>query len=246
MLTQKIDLPSRGKAYPDSSTLASGQVEMRYMTAAQDDILQNVQLIESGVLLDVLIKSMLVDPREYDNMLVGDQDALMYYARIMGPGEEYEYSTICPKCGNVEEHVINLKEVLKFRDLAEELNPDNEYTFVTPIGKNEIKFRLLRGKDNKQIQDMLDRYKKVQKDPKVTERLIHMIISVDGETDPAKIRNFVTQEFLLKDSRAFKAEASRLMPGVDDSLKFSCEKCDHVWEQRLPLDLVNFFYPPDA
>ena len=50
--TEIIELPSKGLFYPKDNPLSSGKIEMKYMTAREEDILTTPSLIKQGVVLD--------------------------------------------------------------------------------------------------------------------------------------------------------------------------------------------------
>ncbi len=52
--TEVVDLPSQGLVYPESSPLSSGKIEMKYMTAREEDILTNQNYISNGTVIDKL------------------------------------------------------------------------------------------------------------------------------------------------------------------------------------------------
>ena len=87
-----IDLPSGGLLYPKDSPLSSGKVEMKYMTAKEEDILTNQNFIKRGVVIDKLVQSLLIDKSiKYTDLFSGDKNALLVAARILGYGEIYEF-----------------------------------------------------------------------------------------------------------------------------------------------------------
>ena len=58
--TEVIDLPSEGKVYPKVSPLSSGQLELKYMTTREEDILMSENLIKKGVVIDKLLDSLII------------------------------------------------------------------------------------------------------------------------------------------------------------------------------------------
>ena len=90
--TEFIDLPSKGLLYPKDSPLSSGKIEMKYMTAKEEDILTNQNYITRGTVIDKLIKALIVDKSiKYGELLAGDKNVLLVAARILGYGEIYEF-----------------------------------------------------------------------------------------------------------------------------------------------------------
>ena len=89
--TEMVDLPSKGHFYVDGHPLSKGKVEVKYMTAREEDILTSQNLIKQGVVIDKLLQSLIVDKSiKVDDMLVGDKNAIMVAARILGYGKNYE------------------------------------------------------------------------------------------------------------------------------------------------------------
>ena len=59
--TEVISLPSQGKVYPESNPLSSGEIEIKYMTAKEEEILASQNLIKKGVVLDKLFESIILN-----------------------------------------------------------------------------------------------------------------------------------------------------------------------------------------
>jgi hypothetical protein len=131
--TEIIDLPSKGLLYPEDSELAKGVLEMKYMTAKEEDILTNQSYIRNGTVLDRLMKSLIVSKINYDDLLIGDKNAIMVAARILGYGSEYVFDY------GGEEQTVNLSSI-ENKPLKEELftSRTNEFTFTLPKSKNVI------------------------------------------------------------------------------------------------------------
>ena len=89
--TEMVDLPSKGLLYPKSSLLSEGKIEVKYMTAREEDILTNQNYIKQGVVIDKLLQSLIVTKINYDDLLVGDKNAIMVAARILAYGASYEF-----------------------------------------------------------------------------------------------------------------------------------------------------------
>lgn len=211
--TEVVELPSQGKLYPKTSPLASGKIEMRYMTAADEDTLTNQSYIEKGIVVDKLLQSLIVDKSiDYGELLVGDKNALLIAARILGYGSKYEFE------------YRGHKEVVELAELPQKpLHPDfvkatsNNFTFVCPASGTVLEFRLLTHADEQAIEQELKGLRKIRKDnvPELSTRLKYMITSVDGVTDRKAVRDFVDQRFLARDSRAFRRYVADLQPDID-------------------------------
>lgn len=235
MPTEEIELPSKGLLYPEGSELAKGTVEMKYMTAKEEDILTNQSYIKNGTVLDKLMKSLIVSPIEYDELLIGDKNAIMVAARILGYGNEYSFDYLG------ERQTIDLS-LLENKPLNEDLlkTKTNNFEFILPHSKNRVTFKLLNGKDEKNIQRELEGLKKINKDhsPEISTRLKFMITSVEGRTETKDIRDFVDNYLLAKDSRALREYALKIQPDVD--LTFFPE--GRETRVNIPIG-ISFFWP---
>jgi rubredoxin len=248
-----VELPSKGLLYPEGSALATGKVEMKYMTAKEEDILTSQNLIKNGTVIDTLLRSLIVGNGEgyainYNDLLVGDKNAIMIAARILGYGSEYPCDITCPSCGAKSRHTVNLAE-LENKPWTEPTNPHtNEFDFTLPASKRNLTFKLLTHGDEKAIDTDAKRMKKKKLGAQgvsyeLTSRLKRMIIAIDGETDRNKINNFVDNEFLSRDSLAFRQNLENINPDVDMTIYFECPECGHEQaDMTLPMN-VNFFWP---
>lgn len=246
--TEIIDLPSEGKIYPEGSALHSGKIEMKYMTAREEDILTSANLIKQGVVLDKLFQSLIVSPIKYNDLVTGDKNAIMVAARILGYGKDYEVEVTCPKCGEKSKVNIDLSSIKdkKISEDAKMISPNN-FQFTLPVSSREVTFKLLTHGDERKIDYTLDAIKKkANKDsvnPELSTRLKHLITSVDGNTERSYIDHFVDNELFAQDSKALRAHIKEIAPDTDLTFDFECNHCSHTQEgMAIPID-VNFFWP---
>jgi hypothetical protein len=233
--TEIIDLPSQGKLYSEESGLKSGKIEMKYMTAREEDILTNQSYIEKGVVLDKLMKSLIVSPINYDDLLIGDKNAIMVAARVLGYGKDYSFNI------RGESHSVDLSliENKPLHSLVEE-SKSNEFSFTLPYSKNRVTFKLLTHKDEQMISKELEGLKKINKDnpPELSTRMKYLITSVEDQRESKDIREFVDKYLLARDSRALRDYVKEVQPDVD--LTFFPEgSSDRI---NIPIG-VNFFWP---
>ena len=232
--TETVDLPSKGLVYPKSNPLSSGKVEMKYMTAREEDILTNQNYINKGTVLDELIKSLIVSDVKYEDMVVGDKNALLVAARILGYGKDYKFEW------DGEEYNIDLTAI-QDKPINESLfNNVNEFSFTLPSTGTEITFKLLTGADERKINAELEGLKKINKNasPELSTRLKYMITSVGGNRENKDIRQFVDNQLLARDSRALREYIKEVQPDVD--LTFFPEGSDT--KVSIPIGL-SFFWP---
>jgi hypothetical protein len=212
MPTEVVELPSKGLIYPEDNPLASGTVEMKYMTAKEEDILTNQSYIQKGIVIDKLLQSLIVSKINYDDLIVGDKNAILIAARVLGYGAEYSFQY------DGKEATVDLS-TLEPREFNESLftRGKNEFEFELPSTGNKITFKLLTGHDEKAIDRELAGLKKIDKNnaPELTTRLKHMITSINGDTEKKTIREFVDNYLLAKDSRALREYIRQIQPDID-------------------------------
>jgi hypothetical protein len=215
MPTEMVELPSRGLLYPKDNPLSAGRIEMKYMSAVEEDILTNTNYIDQGIVIDKLLQSLIVTKINYDDLLAGDKDAILVAARLLGYGKDYTftYSENKPK-GYIDLSTLQPKNV----DYSVFTQGVNEFTFTLPVTQNVIKFKLLTHRDEKAIEDELKGLKRLNPNSstRVTTRLKHTIVSVNDKRDTKSIREFIDKGYLLApDSLALRKYIKQISPGID-------------------------------
>ena len=245
--TEIIDLPSRGYFYPEGHPLSSGKIEMKYMTAKEEDILSSQSLIKQGVVIDKLLQSLIVTKINYNELLTIDKNAVFIAARVLGYGKDYETEIECPSCGVKSKHVIDLQEFEeKDIDWSKFTKGETTHKFTTPVGKKELTLKFLTHGDEKKIEDDAKATKKLNKmsgvDSDLTTRLKHIIVAIDGNTERGLINKSV-DSMLSRDSLALRQYLKEVTPDIDTTFTFSCPNCDYEQEKMtLPIG-VGFFWP---
>ena len=237
--TEMVDLPSKGYFYFDGHPLSSGKVEIKYMTAKEEDILTSQNLIQQGTVIDKLLESLIVDKSvKLDDLLIGDKNAIMVAARILGYGKEYEFTY------DGEEKSVDLSKLEPVKlDFSKFTRGKNEFEFELPTSKRTITFKLLTSSDEKNIDVETKAREKISKTQtsELTTRLKHMILSVDGNVEKSYINNFVDNEFLSRDSLAFRKYLSEITPDMDMTTKI-VDSSGKETEVVIPIT-VRFFWP---
>ena len=241
--TEVIDLPSKGLIYPESSPLSSGTIELKYMSAKEEDILTNQNFLEKGIVVDKLLQSMIVSKIDYSELILGDKNAILVAARILGYGAEYPVE-LTDKYGKKVSTTINLSE-LKDKKIDETLfiKGKNEFNFTLPQSKVTVTFKLLTHGDEMKIEEELKGLKKLypQESFDITTRLKYQIIAINGDSNAEKIRLFVGN-MLLQDSRAFRKHVNEITPDLDMVFNYEDSKGDIVEGVSVPMNL-NFLWP---
>ena len=233
--TEEVELPTKGLLYPEGHPLKSGKIEIKYMTAKEEDILSNQSYIQKGVVLDKLLESVIINKEiKLNDLLIGDKNAVLIATRILGYGKNYSFTY------NGERKDIDLTELdNKPFDESYVIDGKNEFAFTLPHSNTPITFKVLDGHDEDKIETELKGLRKLQKDnvPELTTRLKHIITSVNGEEDKKSIREFVDGYLLARDSRALREHINQVQPDVDMTVTL-----DGGEEVSVPLGL-NFFWP---
>lgn len=243
--TEIVALPSEGKGYPETNPLSSGQIELKYMTAREEEILSTQSLIKKGVVLDKLFEAIIVDKKiNPDDILLGDKNAIMLATRVLGYGPEYKIEIVNDN-GDKEEISVDLGKV-QTKDIdVNKLNPQNRYSFKTSLG-NELVFKLLTHGDEKKIDADVKAMQRLSKDggSELTTRYRYMILSVDGKEDTKSITDFINNRFLSKDTKAFREHLKELQPDIKMEFDYENPETGETEVRPIPMG-VGFFWPTE-
>jgi len=241
MPTETVSLPSKGLLYPKDSPLSKGEIEMKYMTAKEEDILTNANYIKDGSVLNRVMQSLIVTPVNFNDILVCDKNAILLGARILGYGAEYPFRYFNPSTSEEETITVDLS-TLKEKKVDYSLFEEgkNEFEFTMPLSGNAVTFKLLTHGDEQAIDAEIKGLKKItpQASFEVTTRLKHMITSVNGKRELATIRDFVDNGLTAKDARALREYYVETQPDID--MTYFHEDV----EEGISIPVgVNFFWP---
>jgi hypothetical protein len=246
--TEVIELPSKGLVYPEGHPLSKGTIEIKYMTAKEEDILSSQNLIKKGVVLDKLFESVVVEPGlDINDIFIGDKNAILLATRILGYGADYQVEVTDPFTLERQEVTIDLSKV-QIKEVDDTvLNPNNRYEFTLPSSGRKIIFKLLTHGDETEISRELQALEKISKGkggmtPDVTTRFRYMIISVDGKEDRGFVNKFIQNEFLARDTKSFRAYVKEISPDLELTFEFESELTGEKEVMSIPFG-INFFYP---
>jgi hypothetical protein len=242
VLFEEIDLPSRGHFYPENHPLASGKIKVKYMTAKEEDILNDQDLIKKGTALDKLLDSLIVTQGvSLDDVLIGDKNAIFIAARILAYGKEYSFKFKDPDSDEEVEETVDLTQIpQKEFDFDKYEKGKNSFEFQLPFSKRNLTFRLLSHREEKSIDAEVKQVAKMGKksskvSPEVTTRLKYLITSVDGDANAINIRKFV-DSMLSRDALELRKHVKEISPDLDMTFEYN----DH--ELNIPIG-VGFFWP---
>ena len=254
--TEIVDLPSKGLIYPKDNPLSTGKVEMKYMTAKEEDILTTQSYIKDGSVLDRLFQSLIISngegaPIKYVDLTLGDKNSIMIAARILGYRKDYEVEIEDPTTpGTKQKEVIDLTqfESVDYDGSGQTELHKNEFEFELPQSKRKVTFQALTESKERKIKHQLEESKRAARkmkdrtDKQLTIRLKNTIISIDGESDQKAINHFVDNELFAADSRALRMHINKVVPDMDLTYEFISEETGERRDMLLPMDL-GFFWP---
>ena len=254
--TEIIDLPSNGLIYPKDNPLSTGKIEMKYMTAKEEDILTTQSFIKDGSVLDRLFQALIISNGEgahikYSDLVTGDKNAIMIAARVLGYGKDYDVEIDDPTSPGLKQ-----KESI---DLTQFENADydgtnqielnkNEFKFTLPNSKREVTFIAMTESKERKVKHQIEAANKAGRKLKdltskdLTIRLKNMILSIDGEYDQTMINQFVDNELFAVDSKALRAHMNTVVPDIDLNYEFISEETGERRSMLLPME-VGFFWP---
>lgn len=243
--TEHVSLPSKGKFYPQSHPLhRKDTVEIKQMTAKEEDILTSRNLLKKGVAIDKLIQSLVVDKKiNTDTLTVEDRGAIILAARISAYGADYDTSVTCPSCNKNIKHKFNLLEKLDSVEQMSDPETDESglFTITLPATKWVLKCRALNGFDEKALMRLTEAKKNVSDgDSILTEQIKLAVVSINGITDKVTLETAIGN-MPAKDSRFFRTAYQAFLNSVDMRHTFACASCDYSGEMEVPLT-ADFFW----
>jgi hypothetical protein len=242
--TEVLDLPSKGLVYPKEHPLASGRITIKYMTAKEEDILSNQNLIKKGIVLDKLFESIIVDKIDPKDIVIGDKNAIILATRLLGYGADYTMKFYSGVIGDTIQTVVDLSKVQTKEVDFSLFKNKNEFEFITPLGKNKLTFKLLTHGDELAVEKDIEALEKLNKDGsfEITTRLRYMITSVDGSSDISSINKYITG-MLARDSKALRDYVKSISPDMDMTFEYTHSTGE---KEALPITMgVNFFWPSE-
>ena len=247
--TEFVELPSNGKFYPEGHPLHNEEsIEIRHMTAKEEDILTSRTLLKQGVALDRVIKNIIVNKAiDPFSLLVGDRNAVLVAARVSAYGADYDTQVSCPACGTTQQYSFDLNEAEVYTgDGIEEddiiNNNDGTFTIELPRTKLKVAFKLLTGKEEKSlVKGAETKRKRKSQENSITTLLDQMIVSVNGD-EGIRSRHYLIENIPSMDARALRTAYKTACPDIDLTQYFECQECAHAADMEVPLT-ADFFWP---
>jgi len=245
--TEFVELPSQGRFYPQGHPLhGQDSIEIRQMTAKEEDMLTSRTLLKKGVALDRVISSLIVNKAiDPDSLLVGDRNAIIIATRVSGYGNLYETKVSCPACGTKQDYSFDLNQANIYdgadaRDLGVKTNDDGTFNVALPRTGVDVQFRLLNGRDEKSFLSGMQSDKKTKAERNITRQLAAIVVSLNGDTSMQAKQYFIDNVPSI-DSRHLRLAYRLSAPNVDLTQHFQCVECSHEQEMEVPLS-ADFFW----
>ena len=244
--TDIVPLPSQGRVYPPGSPLAGKSgIDIKSMTAKDEDILTSRALVRSGRVISSLLRSCIIDKTiDPDKMLVGDRNSALIGIRITGYGPGYPIKIDCPECDAEVKKEVDLTS-MPIKPFPEDLvfeDGKNAFTFNLPVSKKVAVFKLLTGDEEHELMQSIARGRKTNVGEElVTGRLKMQVIELSGEKDPQKLAGII-RNLPARDSRELRKYIDKITPGIELKTSFTCEVCSYQGEVDVPLG-TDFFWP---
>jgi predicted RNA-binding Zn-ribbon protein involved in translation (DUF1610 family) len=247
--TEFVELPSKGLGYAADHPLCGKDViEIRYMTAKEEDILTSATLLKKGIAVDRFMQNIICDSSiNIDDLLIGDKNAILIAARASGYGSEYETQIQCPNCGTKAEMTFDLTtpQILgsKYDEKFGIKKTDNgTFLIDMPFSKFAVEVRLLTGKDEKYITQLSkNKAKGGLTETTMTDQYKRMIVSVENIDDRETINHYV-DNMPLRDARHLRLAYRMVSPDVKIVQDFECRNCGHEQELEVPFG-ADFLWP---
>ncbi len=236
------DLNVKLDVYPNAER--QEESNRKYMTAKEEDILTNVNLLRQGKAIEMMLKSLVKTEINHEDLLLGDRNALLIASRILAYGKDYSFKYVNPNTNEEETVTVDLQD-LKYKEVDEsKFSEKNEFSFTLPYTKNVVTYKILTVADDKKIDEELKGLKKATGiDGGIqSTRLKHQIVAVNGDYGVKTVRDFVDSGALLaRDSIELKKDIAKNTPDINTKVSFTLSDGELI-STDLPMG-AQFFFP---
>ena len=245
--TEFVSLPSEGRFYPEGHPLHNvDTVEIKHMTAKEEDILTSETLLRKGLAINRMVASVLVNKDiKVEDLLLGDKNAILIASRITGFGPFYEVGTTCPSCSQSADNTFDLSEVTAARTEEPEgvaLLESGLFALDLPTSQVRVTLRLLTTADEERLQKVASNRKNLKKESSIiTDLLKAIMIGVNEHTDQDTIDKFADM-MPLQDVSYLRKKYEQVKPDMDINFDFECPTCSYVGKVVMPMS-AEFFWP---
>jgi len=247
--TEFVELPSGGRFYPEGHPLCGQEsIEIKQMTAKEEDLLTSRTLLKKGVALDRVIQNIIVDRKiDPDSLLIGDKNAVIVATRVSGYGNDYTTQVACPACDTTQKYSFDLNDANiyegdDYEDLGVVANEDGTFNIKLPVTEIDVNFALLTAREEKALLSGAEADKKRKAGERnITRQLVNIIRSVNEDDSREAIHYFIDNAPAM-DARHLRLSYQAVAPNIDLTQNFECSECGHEQEMEVPLT-ADFFWP---
>jgi transcription elongation factor Elf1 len=251
--TAFVELPSEGKYYPEDHPLhGETTIEVREMTAHEEDILADVTLQRNGQAINKLISNIIVDKRiNTDSLLIGDKNAITIAARINGYGPKYNTTVTCPACNAKNKHSFDLRHLESKHSVITETVVhvrDRVFQFMLPRTGYNVQVKLLNAIESNKMSKTIEKLQKGKANAKLQTNFLKLILhAVENKPDGLWYEDRPVIDQFAEGIPAIDASYIRTMykalsPDVNMTQEFECSECGHTQDMEVPLN-AEFFWP---
>ena len=241
--TEFVELPSKGLFYPEGHPLYNQTViEIKHMTAKEEDILTSEALLKNELAIDRLLESVIINREiKVGDLLLGDKNAILIATRVTGFGPFYDVTAPCPSCGEKSDYTFDLNE-LKPQDneLPEGVQVEGHgvFSFELPVSKVRIYVRLLTSRDEKRIASLIGGNGSASP---ITGLLKSIVVQANEHTDPKLLNKFI-ESMPLPDVKHLRNTYDVIKPDLDLRFDITCPLCHEEGKVGMPMTAA-FFWP---
>ena len=244
--TEFVELPSKGLFYPEDHPLHNQTViEIKHMTAKEEDILTSEALQKNELAIDRLLESVIIDKTiKVDDLLLGDKNAILIGTRITGFGPFYDAETICPSCREKSSHTFNLSEInFVSIETPEDVRYEGSgiFSFNLDVSKVRIYVRLLTSKDEKKLASSIINKKGDNVNNPITGLLRGIVVQANEHTDAKMLSKFIDL-MPLSDVKQLRNTYEKIKPDLNLRFDVTCPLCGVEGKVGMPLT-AQFFWP---
>ena len=251
--TEIVTLPSGGHLYPENSALKGlKEVEVKSMTAAEEDIMINDSFIQKGVVFDRLIDSIMITPGiKSEELQDCDKLAILMSARKTGYGDAISFSVSCGACNHDYDIDASLTQMLERSEENpyeprsgegwEYLEDSNTYSFNITSVDIDANIKLLTRSEVKDLMASREQKKRLGLPFNETiEFLRAVLVSANGITDRTSL-NKLAEILPASAARRIRYVHNVNLPKIDTSQEVTCPACGQEETKEVPFSLGWFW-----
>ena len=244
-----VKLPSAGNFYSENSPLSGLEsVEIKAMTAKEEDIIMNESFVNEGTVFNRLIDSIVTTPGVLaKDMQDCDKMAILLHARKTGYGDGIELSVICDHCDHKFETAASISKILEQSTASSE---EGDWTIeegsglvcmTLPMTDIKVKIKVLTPEDREHLRLTIKKKKQLNIECSETvEFLRKVIISANDVVDEVMI-NQLCEVIPTSDVRKITKAHNSCTPSMDMVTNITCPSCNADLAKEVPFSLGWFW-----